>query len=128
MVNKTETPKSKEPERALEDEFKDLHLKLSVLEVLAMLPCTTNTELNPFKDVLVFRKMVEWESEDLIDKKIDWKRPSKEEDGTWHIRIEMIDLDGENFDRIFQSFPTTMKLSEKEKPSDIIDLEHFHDS
>nr|GEV02233.1 MAK10-like protein [Tanacetum cinerariifolium] len=30
--------KIKEPERALEDEFKDLHLKLSVLEVLAHAP------------------------------------------------------------------------------------------
>ncbi|GJT79679.1 hypothetical protein Tco_1054021 [Tanacetum coccineum] len=45
-VNKVETPKSKEPERALEDEFKDLHLKLSVLEVLAMLPCTTTGALS----------------------------------------------------------------------------------
>ncbi|GKB22915.1 hypothetical protein Tco_0862316 [Tanacetum coccineum] len=34
-VNNLETPKSKEPEGALEDEFKDLHLKLPVLEVLA---------------------------------------------------------------------------------------------
>ncbi|GKD33583.1 MAK10-like protein [Tanacetum coccineum] len=52
-----------------------------------------DAELNPFKDVLVFRKMVEflgaipinlkgnmWESEDLIDKKIDWKKPPKKED------------------------------------------------
>nr|GEY13289.1 hypothetical protein [Tanacetum cinerariifolium] len=38
-----------------------------------------------------------WKSEDLIAKKIDWKRPPKEGDGTWHIRIEMIDPDGENF-------------------------------
>ncbi|GJS63631.1 hypothetical protein Tco_0678195 [Tanacetum coccineum] len=37
-VNKVETPKSKEPERTLEDEFKDLHLKLLVLEVLAHAP------------------------------------------------------------------------------------------
>ncbi|GKD06329.1 hypothetical protein Tco_1181303 [Tanacetum coccineum] len=78
-----------------------------------------DTELNPFKDVIVFKKMVEflgaipinlkgnmWESEDLIDKKIDWKRPSKEGDGVWYIKIEMIDLDGENFDRIFKSIPT----------------------
>ncbi|GJT55230.1 hypothetical protein Tco_0990284 [Tanacetum coccineum] len=35
MVNKIETPKSKEPERALEEELKDLNLKLPVLEVLA---------------------------------------------------------------------------------------------
>ncbi|GJX28084.1 hypothetical protein Tco_0236163 [Tanacetum coccineum] len=57
--------------------------------------------LNPFKDVLVFRKMVEflgairinlkrnmWESEELIKKKVDWNRPAKEGDGAWHIRID----------------------------------------
>ncbi|GJV30299.1 DNA-directed DNA polymerase [Tanacetum coccineum] len=100
-----------------------------------------DAKLNPFKDVLVFRKMVEflgaipinlkrniWESEDLIKKKIDWKRLPKEGDGAWHIRIEMIDPDREKSNRVFQSIPTTRKLSEKEKPSDIIDLEHFHDS
>ncbi|GKC52603.1 hypothetical protein Tco_1075348 [Tanacetum coccineum] len=37
-VNKSGTPKLKELEKALEDEFKDLHLKLSVLEVLAQAP------------------------------------------------------------------------------------------
>ncbi|GKF04309.1 MAK10-like protein [Tanacetum coccineum] len=37
-VNKIGTPKSKEPKKALEDEFKDLHLKLPVLEVLAHAP------------------------------------------------------------------------------------------
>ncbi|GJX46260.1 hypothetical protein Tco_1278294 [Tanacetum coccineum] len=70
-----------------------------------------DAELNPFKDVLVFRKMVEflgaipinlkgnmWESYDLIEKKIDWKRTPKEVDGAWHIRIEIIDPDGEKFD------------------------------
>ncbi|GJT99739.1 hypothetical protein Tco_1110078 [Tanacetum coccineum] len=53
-----------------------------------------DAELNPFKDVLVFRKMVDflrvipinlkgnmWESMDLIEKKINWKRPPKEGDG-----------------------------------------------
>ncbi|GJS23784.1 MAK10-like protein [Tanacetum coccineum] len=75
-----------------------------------------DAELNPFKDVL------------LIEKKIDWNKPSKEGDGVWHIKIELIDLDGEKFDRIFQSIPTTRKLFEKETPSDILDLEHFYDS
>ncbi|GJX97761.1 retrovirus-related pol polyprotein from transposon TNT 1-94 [Tanacetum coccineum] len=69
-----------------------------------------------------------WESDDLIEKKIDWKKPPKEGDGAWHIRIEIIDPDGENFDRTFQSIPTTRKLCEKERPNDIIDLEHFHDT
>ncbi|GKD68414.1 hypothetical protein Tco_1322504, partial [Tanacetum coccineum] len=32
-----------------------------------------------------------WESEDMIDKKIDWNKPPKEGDGAWHIRIEIID-------------------------------------
>ncbi|GJX56442.1 DNA-directed DNA polymerase [Tanacetum coccineum] len=48
-----------------------------------------------------------WESEDMIDKKIDWNTPQKEEDGACHIRIEMIDPDGEHFERVFQSIPTT---------------------
>nr|GEV41338.1 MAK10-like protein [Tanacetum cinerariifolium] len=53
-----------------------------------------DAELNPFKDTLVFRKMVEflgaipnnlkcnmWESEDLIEKPIDWSKPPKNGDG-----------------------------------------------
>ncbi|GJR79480.1 hypothetical protein Tco_0150265 [Tanacetum coccineum] len=100
-----------------------------------------DVEFKSLKDVLVFRKMVEflgaipinhkrnvWESKDLIEKKIDLKRPAKEGDGAWHIKIEIIDLDGENFDRTFQSIPTTRKLCEKERPINIIDLEHFYDS
>nr|GFA81843.1 hypothetical protein [Tanacetum cinerariifolium] len=74
-----------------------------------------DAELNPFKDVLLLRKMVEflgvipinlkgnmWESEELIEKKIDCNMPPKEEDGVWHIKIEMIDPDGEKFNRTFQ--------------------------
>ncbi|GKC82469.1 DNA damage-inducible protein 1-like protein [Tanacetum coccineum] len=38
MVNEVGTPKSKQPEQPLEDEFKDLHLNLLVLEVLAHVP------------------------------------------------------------------------------------------
>ncbi|GKC08361.1 hypothetical protein Tco_0999971 [Tanacetum coccineum] len=68
-----------------------------------------------------------WESEELIEKK-DWNKPPKEGDGAWHIKIELMDPDGENFNRTFQSIPTTRELSEKENPSEIIDLEHFHDS
>ncbi|GKA50161.1 MAK10-like protein [Tanacetum coccineum] len=97
-----------------------------------------DAELNPFNDVLVFRKTVEflgtipinlkgnmWESK---ENKIDWSRPPKGGDDAWHIKIELIDPDGERFDRKFQSIPTTRKLAEKENPSDILDLEHFNDS
>ncbi|GKC16823.1 hypothetical protein Tco_1013605 [Tanacetum coccineum] len=99
-----------------------------------------DVKLNPFRDVLVYRKMVEflgtipinlkenmWETEELIEKKIDWNKPPKEGDGAWHIKIELIDPDGERFDRKFQSIPTTRKLSEKENPSDILELECFCD-
>ncbi|GJY71845.1 MAK10-like protein [Tanacetum coccineum] len=122
------------PPYYLEKDFMKDHL-LGELEI------ARDSELNPFKDVLVFRKMVEflgtipinfkgnmWESEDLIEKKIDWKRPPKEGDGAWHIRIEINDPDGEKIDTTFQSIPTTRKLCEKERLSDIIYLEHFHDS
>nr|GEV12856.1 UBN2 domain-containing protein [Tanacetum cinerariifolium] len=68
------------------------------------------------------------ESKDLIETKIDWNRPPKEGDSAWHIRIEIIDPGGETFDKTFQSIPATRKLCEKERPSDIIDLEHFHDT
>ncbi|GKA49003.1 MAK10-like protein [Tanacetum coccineum] len=37
-VNEIETPKQKEPEESLEDEFTDLHLNLPVLDVLAQVP------------------------------------------------------------------------------------------
>ncbi|GJT18862.1 MAK10-like protein [Tanacetum coccineum] len=59
-----------------------------------------DAELNPFKDTLVFRRMVEflgaipinlksnmWESEDLIKKLINWDKPPKNGDGAWHPMI-----------------------------------------
>ncbi|GJW24622.1 hypothetical protein Tco_0038433 [Tanacetum coccineum] len=102
---------------------------------------TRDVEVNPFKDVLVFRKMVEflgaipinlkgnmWESKDLVENTIDWDKPPKEGDGASYIRVELINPIGEKFDRAFQFIPTTRKLSPKEKPSDILNLDHFHDS
>ncbi|GKC40217.1 MAK10-like protein [Tanacetum coccineum] len=89
-----------------------------------------DAEVNPFKDILVFRKMLKdslrkmveflgtipinlkgnmWESEDVIDDKMDWNKPPKEGDGAWHIRIELINPGGEKLDRAFQSIQTTRK-------------------
>nr|GEY10759.1 hypothetical protein [Tanacetum cinerariifolium] len=113
--------------------FMDYHL-LKEWEI------SKDAELNPFKDVLVFRKMIEFLGAIPINRKgnvrvervnriiIDWNRPSKEGVGAWHIRTEFIDPDGEKFNKTFQSISTTGKLSEKENPSDIIDLDHFHSS
>ncbi|GKC74541.1 hypothetical protein Tco_1120424 [Tanacetum coccineum] len=100
-----------------------------------------DAELNPFKDTLVFRRMVEflgaipinlkcnmWESEDLIKNPINWGKPPKNGDGAWHAKIRLIDPDGEEFTKTLQSIPTTRKLSERESPREIIDLDHFYDT
>ncbi|GJS24899.1 hypothetical protein Tco_0453531 [Tanacetum coccineum] len=171
-----EPQQPEEPEPTFKDEFKDLHLNLPVLEVLAyaliynaildkyierrgflattnaVIDCkmakiavregiTRDTELNPFKDTLVFRRMVEflgaipinlkcnmWESEDLIIKPINWDKPPKNEDGAWHAKIRLIDPDGEEFTKTLQSIPITRKLFERESPREIIDLDHFYDT
>ncbi|GJX97953.1 MAK10-like protein [Tanacetum coccineum] len=100
-----------------------------------------DAEINPFKDVLVFRRMVEflgaipinlksnmWESEDLIKNPINWDKPPKKGDGAWHAKIRLIDPDGEEFTKTLQSIPTTRKLSERESLREIIDLDHFYDT
>ncbi|GJW00100.1 MAK10-like protein [Tanacetum coccineum] len=69
-----------------------------------------DAELYPFKDTLVFRRMVEflgaipvnlksnmWESEDLTKNLINWDKPPKNGDGAWHAKIRLIDLEGEEF-------------------------------
>ncbi|GJY35022.1 MAK10-like protein [Tanacetum coccineum] len=100
-----------------------------------------DVEINPFNDVIVFRQMVEflgtlpinlkgnmWESKDLIENLINWDEPPKDGDGAWHAKIRIIDPDGEEFTKTFQSIPTFRKLSEKENPREIIYLDHFHDT
>nr|GEV80892.1 hypothetical protein [Tanacetum cinerariifolium] len=85
-----------------------------------------DAEINPFKDVLVFRQMVEflrilpinlkgnmWESNDLIENPINWVKPSKRGDGAWHAKIRIIDPDAEEFTKTFQSILTSKKLSKK---------------
>ncbi|GKE36915.1 hypothetical protein Tco_1460320 [Tanacetum coccineum] len=102
---------------------------------------TRDAEINHFKDVLVFRRMVEflgalpinlngnmWESEDLIENSINWDKPPKNGDGVRHAKIRLIDPDGEEFTKTFQSIFTSRKLYEKDNPREIIDLDHFHDT
>ncbi|GJR15798.1 hypothetical protein Tco_0798450 [Tanacetum coccineum] len=75
-----------------------------------------DVELNPFKDTLVFRRMVEflgaipinlkinmWESEDLFKNPINWDKPPKDEDGAWHAKIRQIDPDGEEFTKTLKT-------------------------
>nr|GEV10072.1 hypothetical protein [Tanacetum cinerariifolium] len=85
-----------------------------------------DAELNPFKDTLVFRRIVEflgsipinlksnmWESESLIENPNNWDKSPKNRDGGWHAKIRLIDPDGEEFTKTLQSIPTTRKNSKK---------------
>ncbi|GKE04067.1 MAK10-like protein, partial [Tanacetum coccineum] len=72
-----------------------------------------DAKLNPFKDTLVFRRM---------------DKPPKNRDGAWHAKIRLIDLDREESTKTLQLIPTTRKLSERESPREIIDLDHFYDT
>ncbi|GJV57661.1 hypothetical protein Tco_1458666 [Tanacetum coccineum] len=72
-----------------------------------------DAKLNPFKVTLVFRRM---------------DKPPKNRDGAWHVKIRLIDLDGEEFTKTLQSIPTTRKLSERESPREIINLDNFYDT
>nr|GEW69603.1 MAK10-like protein [Tanacetum cinerariifolium] len=100
-----------------------------------------DVEINPFKGVLVFRRMVEflgalpinlkrniWESKDLIKNPINWDKPPKDKYGAWHAKIRIIDPDGEEFIKTLQSIPTARKLSARESPKKIINLDHFYDT
>ncbi|GJW20027.1 hypothetical protein Tco_0027463 [Tanacetum coccineum] len=100
-----------------------------------------DTEINPLKDTLMFKRMVEFlgaipinlksnmrESECLIENTINWDKPLKNGDGAWHAKIRLIDPDGKEFTKTLQSIPTTKMLSERDSPKEIIDFDHFYDS
>nr|GEX61342.1 MAK10-like protein [Tanacetum cinerariifolium] len=186
MVIETGTPTPKEPEKPLEDEFKDLHLNLSILKVLAHAPMYNAIldnveslelgknrfafiqcimpekmkdpklftlpymETDPATPLLIGKGFLAtanaiidykkakiavgegvtrsifgvkeidlgeeegnmWESEELIENRIDWNKPPKGGDGPWHAKIRLIDRDGKEFNKTFQSIPTTRKIWE----------------
>nr|GEV17333.1 reverse transcriptase domain-containing protein [Tanacetum cinerariifolium] len=100
-----------------------------------------DVEINRYKDVLVFRRMVEFlgaipinlksntcESEDLINNLIKWNKPPKNRDRAWHAKIRLIDPDGKDFTKTLQLIPTARKLSERESQREIIELDHFYDT
>ena len=63
--------------------------------------------------------MNKWKSEDDKD---EWntKKPPKEGDGRWHIKLTLYDPDGEKFERIYKTKPTDGKLKEKFDPKDVL--------
>ncbi|GJW96008.1 MAK10-like protein [Tanacetum coccineum] len=99
-----------------------------------------DAEINPFNDVMVFRRMAEflgalpinlkgmWELEDLMENLINWDKLPKDGDGAWHAKVRIIDTDGEEFTKTLKSIPTTRMFSERESPREIINLDHFYDT
>nr|GEU53723.1 hypothetical protein [Tanacetum cinerariifolium] len=85
-------------------------------------------EKDPETPLLVGRGVLATAIEGVDMERIDYNRPPKEGDEAWHIKIELIDPDGERFNKTFQSIPATRKFSEKKNPSEIIDLDHFKNS
>ena len=92
-----------------------------------------DTELDPFEDPLVFRKMTDflgvlpinlamnkWTCEDK-DHKWKWDKPPKDGDGSWHIRMTLYDPDGEKFENIYRTKQTNRKLQSKLSPKDVLE-------
>ncbi|GKF60277.1 hypothetical protein Tco_0177063, partial [Tanacetum coccineum] len=69
-----------------------------------------------------------WESENLIEKLINWDKPPKDGDEAGHAKIRLIDPDGEEFTKNLQSIPTTRKLSKRKNRGDgvMINTRHSH--
>lgn len=93
------------------------------------------TEIDPFEDPLVFRKMIEflgvlptnlkmnnWGKEDPKSK-WSWDKPPKDGDGLWHIRMTLIDPNGEKFEKSHKTKPTKRILKEKFDPKDVLSEE-----
>ena len=68
-----------------------------------------------------------WESEVLSKNSKNWKIPQEGGDEFWHIRIELIDPDGERFIRDYKTIPTSRKLSDTCDPKEILDIDHMHE-
>ncbi|GJW62449.1 MAK10-like protein [Tanacetum coccineum] len=99
-----------------------------------------DAKLNPFKDTLVFRRMVEflgaisinlkcniWESEDLIKKLINWDKPPKNGDGAWHAQGFRYLTPMEGIYKNLQSVPPLGSSRKRKSFREIIDLDHFYD-
>ncbi|GKC85007.1 MAK10-like protein [Tanacetum coccineum] len=112
---------------------KDVEVRIGKLKLLNYF-YVIDMKKDPETPILVGRGFLEtanarnmWESKDLIDNPINWDKPPKDGDGAWNAKIRIIDSDGEEFTKTLQSIPTTRKLSERESPREIINLDHFCD-
>ncbi|GJV78034.1 retrovirus-related pol polyprotein from transposon TNT 1-94 [Tanacetum coccineum] len=82
---------------------------------------------NPFKNVIVFKKLVDFLGSLSVQlKNFDWGNEGYgtykkvNGDGDWHARFEIVTPSGRKFNRAFKTKTTTRKLSEKFKAEDVL--------
>ncbi|GJU73996.1 retrovirus-related pol polyprotein from transposon TNT 1-94 [Tanacetum coccineum] len=82
---------------------------------------------NPFKNVLVFKKLVDFlGSLPMQLKNLDWGNKGYrtykkiDVDGDWHARFEIVTPSGRKFNREFKTNTTTRNLSRKFKTEDVL--------
>ncbi|GJX74578.1 hypothetical protein Tco_0313173 [Tanacetum coccineum] len=89
---------------------------------------------NPFKNVIVFKKLVDFLSSLPVQlKNLDWGNEGYgtykkvNGDGDWHARFEIVTPSGRKFNRAFKTKTTIRKLSGKFKTEDVLRFSHFLD-
>ncbi|GJX63582.1 putative ribonuclease H-like domain-containing protein [Tanacetum coccineum] len=89
---------------------------------------------NPFKNVIVFKKLVDFLGSLPVQlKNLDWGNEGYgtykkiDGDGDWHARFEIVTPSGRKFNRAFKTKTTTRKLSGKFKTEDVLRFSHFLD-
>ncbi|GJT08040.1 hypothetical protein Tco_0842502 [Tanacetum coccineum] len=82
---------------------------------------------NPFKNVIVFKKLVDFLGSLPVQlKNLDWGNEGYgtykkvDGDGDWHARFEIVTPSGRKFNRAFKTKTTTRKLSGKFKAEDVL--------
>ncbi|GKA96404.1 retrovirus-related pol polyprotein from transposon TNT 1-94 [Tanacetum coccineum] len=82
---------------------------------------------NPFKNVIVFKKLVDFLGSLPVQlKNLDWGNEGYgtykkvDGDGDWHARFEIVTPSGRKFNRAFKTKTTTRKLSGKFKTKDVL--------
>ncbi|GJR69708.1 retrovirus-related pol polyprotein from transposon TNT 1-94 [Tanacetum coccineum] len=85
---------------------------------------------NPFKNVIVFKKLVDFLGSLPVQlKNLDWGNEGYETykkvdgDEDWHARFEIVTPSGRKFNRAFKTKTTTRKLSRKFKTEDVFSYE-----
>ncbi|GJY98835.1 hypothetical protein Tco_0516265 [Tanacetum coccineum] len=89
---------------------------------------------NPFKNVIVFKKLVDFLGSLPVQlKNLDWGNEGYgtykkvDGDGDWKARFEIVTPSGRKFNRAFKTKTITRKLSGKFKTEDVLRFSHFLD-